>query len=301
MGTSILYAAIGLTLFCVLILMMAPIVLRPTAEAQRFIEVVQSSRPDRRKIGRRQRFEEGLVSLIGKLRSKLGIAASQKSQERLQSAGLRSTYAQDLFFAAQVLTPLVGVFVGSFVREQTLFAVLASAVVGYVFPNICLDTAIRSRRQKIARSLPDAVDLLVICINAGLGLDQALLRIGEELAISHPEIQGELSRVYLEQRAGRPRIEAWQNLATRTKIKEVSVFVSMLMQTDRFGTPIGKALSEFSEDLRQRRRQRAEEAAAKAKVKIIFPLVFFIFPCLFIVLLAPAFLSIMNGFQGMSR
>ncbi len=231
----------------------------------------------------------------------MGIAVNQKSQERLRAAGLRSIFAQDSFFAVQVLMPVLGAFGGSFVSGQIFFSVLAGTAVGYLLPNICLDAAIQARRERIARSLPDAVDLLVICINAGLGLDQALLRIGEELAISHPEIQEELSRVYLEQRVGRPRIEAWQNLAARTGIKEISVFVSMLMQTDRFGTPIGKALSEFAEDLRQRRRQKAEEAAAKAKVKIIFPLVFFIFPCLFIVLLAPAIISIANGLKSISR
>jgi len=138
----------------------------------------------------------------------------------------------------------------------------------------------------------------VICVDAGLGLDQALLRIGEELSASHPDIAEEFVQVNLEQRAGRPRLEAWKNLADRSEIEEFTSFVSMLSQTDRFGTPIIRALSRFSEDIRSKRRQRAEEAAAKTKIKIIFPLVLCIFPCIFIVLLAPALLSISSGLGG---
>jgi len=132
-------------------------------------------------------------------------------------------------------------------------------------------------------------------------LDQALLRVGEELAISHPDIQAEFAQVNREQRAGVPRLEAWKNLAERTQIEEFTAFVSMLTQTDRFGTPIIRALSRFSEDIRLKRRQRAEEAAAKTKIKIIFPLVLCIFPCIFIVLLAPAILNIASGLAGMGQ
>jgi tight adherence protein C len=157
------------------------------------------------------------------------------------------------------------------------------------------------RRKRIRRSIPDALDLMVICVDAGLGLDQALLRVGNELDVSYPDIQEEFLQVNREQRAGRPRLEAWQNLADRTQIEEFSAFVSMLAQTDRFGTPIIRALTRLSEDIRMKRRQRAEEAAAKTKIKIIFPLVLCIFPCIFIVLLAPAILSIMMGMQGMGQ
>jgi tight adherence protein C len=158
-----------------------------------------------------------------------------------------------------------------------------------------------SRRNRIRRSLPDALDLMVICVDAGLGLDQALLRIGDELSVSHPDISEEFMQVNLEQRAGRPRLEAWKNLADRSEIEEFTSFVSMLTQTDRFGTPIIRALSRFSEDIRLKRRQRAEEAAAKTKIKIIFPLVLCIFPCIFIVLLAPALLNIASGLGGLGQ
>jgi tight adherence protein C len=142
---------------------------------------------------------------------------------------------------------------------------------------------------------------MVICVDAGLGLDQALMRIGDELAVSHPDISAEFNQVNLEQRAGRPRLEAWKNLADRSEVEEFSAFVSMLTQTDRFGTPIIRALSRFSEEIRSKRRQRAEEAAAKTKIKIIFPLVLCIFPCIFIVLLAPAILNIASGLVGLGR
>jgi len=132
-------------------------------------------------------------------------------------------------------------------------------------------------------------------------LDQALLRIGDELAVSHPDISEEFIQVNLEQRAGRPRLEAWKNLADRSEIEEFTSFVSMLTQTDRFGTPIIRALSRFSEDIRMKRRQRAEEQAAKTKIKIIFPLVLCIFPCIFIVLLAPALLNIATGLGGLGQ
>jgi tight adherence protein C len=182
---------------------------------------------------------------------------------------------------------------------NTLFWMLTGLVLGYMAPDFWLTRQTSKRKKKIRRSMPDAIDLLVICVDAGLGLDQALLRIGEELATSHKEINEEFTQVHLEQRAGKMRLDAWQSLAARTQIEEFNAFVSMLVQSDRFGTPIIKALSRFSEELRTKRRQRAEEAAAKTKIKIIFPLVLCIFPCIFIVLLAPAILSISTSLNGM--
>jgi len=171
--------------------------------------------------------------------------------------------------------------------------------VGYLLPDMWLTRMIKRRSARIRKSIPDAVDLLAICVEAGLGMDQALLRVGDEIALSHPDINEEFTQVNLEQRAGTQRLEAWQNLALRTQMDEFKSFVSMLTQSDRFGTPILKALNRFSEDLRTKRRQAAEEAAAKTKIKIIFPLVLFIFPCIFIVLLAPAIMSIATGLKGM--
>jgi tight adherence protein C len=135
-------------------------------------------------------------------------------------------------------------------------------------------------------------------VEAGLGLDQAMLRVGQELIISHPDIHQEFIQVNREQLAGKPRLEAWKSAAERTQIPEFSLFVSMLTQADRFGTPIVRALSRFGDEIRMKRRQRAEEMAAKTKIKILFPLVLFIFPCIFIVLLAPAILNIAKNMQS---
>jgi tight adherence protein C len=134
-----------------------------------------------------------------------------------------------------------------------------------------------------------------------LGLDQALLRVAQELELSHPEITAELLQINREQRAGKPRIEAWQDLTKRVEVPDLIAFVNMLIQTERFGTPIAKALSNFADGLRLKRRQAAEEMAAKTTVKIIFPLVLFIFPSLFIVLLGPAALTISRGMGSLSH
>jgi tight adherence protein C len=200
-----------------------------------------------------------------------------------------------------MVMPLILGFAGSFIPSNTFFCVFAGAIIGYMAPDFWLTWKQKKRKEKIRRSMPDAIDLLVICVDAGLGLDQALIRVGEELSLSHPEINEEFAQVHLEQRAGKPRLEAWQSLAARSQIEEFTSFVSMLTQSDRFGTPIIRALSRFSEELRQKRSQHAEEAAAKTKVKIIFPLVLCIFPCLFIVLLAPAMMSISAGLKSMGN
>ncbi len=192
----------------------------------------------------------------------------------------------------------MGLICGSLIHSNTIFWALSLAAVLYLVPDMWLKTKIRKRRERIRKSLPDALDLLVICVEAGLGLDQAMLRVGQELIISHPDIHQEFMQVNLEQLAGKPRLEAWKSAADRTKIPEFSLFVSMLTQADRFGTPIVRALSRFGDEIRLKRRQRAEEMAAKTKIKILFPLVLFIFPCIFIVLLAPAVLNIAKNMQS---
>ena len=234
------------------------------------------------------------------MRVRLGLAENPVLKARLAAAGIKGTAATDIFFASQFLAPAAGAVVGSLDRDQyALPYVLGLGALGYMAPNMWLNWKTSRRKKRIRRSIPDSLDLMVICVDAGLGLDQALLRVGSELGVSYPDIQEEFLQVNREQRAGRPRLEAWQNLADRTQIEEFTAFVSMLSQTDRFGTPIIRALSRLSEDIRTKRKQKAEEAAAKTKIKIIFPLVLCIFPCIFIVLLAPAILSIMMGMQGM--
>ena len=292
---------IGFTVFLMIALLCAPMLLKPSPEAERILEVVTSSRKDKRNIGGTELFQEGILKIGRDLRAKLGLAENIKLKKRLLEAGMRGKGTLDSFFAAQFGLPLLFAFGGSFIPDNTAFWVFALAIVGYMSPDFWLTRKTGQRRHKIRRSIPDCLDLLVICVDAGLGLDQALLRVGSELAISHPEINEELTQINLEQRAGKPRLEAWQGVAERTQIEEFKAFVSMLVQTDKFGTPILKALNQFSEEIRLKRKQHAEEAAAKTKIKIIFPLVLFIFPCVFIVLLAPALLNIVSGFKDMGH
>jgi tight adherence protein C len=193
---------------------------------------------------------------------------------------------------------MIGIVCGSLIRTNTVFWALSLGAVFYLVPDMWLRARIRSRRERIRKSLPDALDLLVICVEAGLGLDQAMLRVGQELVISHPDLHHEFMQVNFEQLAGKPRLEAWKSAAERTQIPEFSLFVSMLTQAERFGTPIVRALSRFGDEIRLKRRQRAEEMAAKTKIKILFPLVLFIFPCIFVVLLAPAILNIAKNMQS---
>jgi tight adherence protein C len=302
MTEPVLFLAAGVTVFLVVVLVMLPFVMRPSAEAQRIQEVVRNKKHEPAvKIKTKQIAQKKALEIASGLRARLGLTENPKLQSRLLAAGLRGGKTGDIFFAAQFLVPLVGAFLGSFIPVNTAFWIGACALVGYIAPDMWLTYATGKRQHKIRRSLPDAIDLLVICVDAGLGLDQALLRVGEELAVSHAEVNEEFTQVNLEQRAGKPRLEAWQSLAERTKIEEFAAFVSMLTQTDRFGTPIIKSLTQYSEDLRLKRRQHAEEMAAKTKIKIIFPLVLCIFPCLFIVLLAPAILAITSGLKGMNH
>lgn len=295
------YLAIGFTVFLSIALLCAPVLLRPSPEAQRILEVVTSNRTDRRTISGKEMVQDGILKAGRDLRAKLGVADNVKLKRRLLEAGFRDKSTVDSFFAVQIACPVLGAFAGSFLRDNTAFWVFALAVVGYMAPDFWLTKKTSQRRNKIRRSIPDCLDLLVICVDAGLGLDQALIRVSAELSVSHPEINEELNQVQLEQRAGKPRLQAWAGIAERTQIEEFKAFVSMLVQTDKFGTPILKALSQFSEEIRMKRRQHAEEAASKTKIKIIFPLVLCIFPCVFIVLLAPAILSIMTGFKSMGN
>jgi tight adherence protein C len=290
--------ALTLTVFLVVALLLAPVILQPSPAARRILEMVQSTRADQRKIGTRERLQESILSAAKGLRGKIGLAENEKLRQRLLSAGLRTSRSSNIYFASRIVGPLLGIAAGSFIHQNTIFWALSLAAVFYLIPDMWLGRQVKKRRDKIRRSLPDALDLLVICVGAGLGLDQAMLRVGQELVISHPEINQEFLQINLEQLAGKPRLEAWKSAASRTEVEEFSLFVTMLTQADRFGTPIIRALSRFSDEIRLKRRQRAEEKAAKTKIKILFPLVLFIFPCIFIVLLAPAILSIAKNLKS---
>jgi tight adherence protein C len=160
---------------------------------------------------------------------------------------------------------------------------------------------IKKRQSKITRGLPDVLDLLVICMEAGLSMDQATARTAQELTLSQPELCDELNIVVLEQRAGRARSEAWKNMAERTDVDSVKNLVSIMVQTEQFGTSIAKMLRVHSETLRTQRVQMVEEMAAKTTVKLVFPLVLFIFPALFVVTLGPAAIVMMESFAALGK
>jgi tight adherence protein C len=288
----VLYVALMLSVSVVLVLLFAPIALSPSPAARRIMEMVQSKRPDERTVGTKERVQEKILTMAKAMRARFGLAQDEKVKQQLLGAGIRSSAGMNAYFAVRILGPLFGLVSGSLIHNNTVFWALSLAAVLYLLPDTWLKMRGKKRRERIRKSLPDALDLLVICVEAGLGLDQAMLRVGQELDISHPDIHQEFIQINLEQLAGKPRLDAWKSAAERTQVPEFDLFVNMLTQADRFGTPIVRALSRFGDEIRMKRRQRAEEMAAKTKIKILFPLVLFIFPCIFIVLLAPAILNI---------
>ncbi len=220
--------------------------------------------------------------------------------QRLQRAGFRDESAVRVFYGSKLLKPiLLGslVFVSGLGGLSPFFAIVSSLGLGFLLPDFWLGRRISNRQSRIRRGLPDVLDLLVICIEAGLSLDQATARTATELKIAQPELCDELGIVVLEQRAGRPRGDAWKHLADRTGVDSVRNLVSMLVQAEQFGTSIAKTLRVHSDTLRTQRVQAVEEAAAKTTIKLIFPLVLFIFPSLFVVVLGPAMISIMDSFK----
>jgi tight adherence protein C len=222
------------------------------------------------------------------------------TQKRLILAGYRKNSHVNIFYGAKVAVPvLLCVLVTVFKLYQygPFFAYGLAGGLGFLLPDFWLGNRISARQLEIRLGLPEALDLMVICVEAGLGLDQAMVRVADELKISQPEISEELNLVNLEQRAGRSRADAWRNLAERTDVDSVRSLVAMLIQTDTFGTSIAKSLRIHSEGLRTQRRQQAEEQAAKTTVKLVFPLVFCIFPSLFLVVLGPSLIIMMEGFE----
>lgn len=221
-------------------------------------------------------------------------------QTRLIRAGYRDRLAVNNFYAAKVLIPvsLALLATGTGLYQMGPFFVYAVSVgLGFLLPDFWLGKRISARQRKIRIGLPEALDLMVICTEAGLGLDQTLYRVAEELKISQPEIREELLLINLEQKAGRPREAALKNFAARINIDSVRSLATTLIQADSFGTSISKTLRVYSDALRTQRRQQAEEMAAKTTVKLVFPLVLFIFPSIFVVALGPAMITMFEGFS----
>jgi tight adherence protein C len=219
-----------------------------------------------------------LRSETGKLRQRLVAAGYRRNEALVVFYGLRMSLAIVLFML--LATPVI--------TKPNLASALGAALIGYVVPGMILARMAKRRQHLIRLGLPDVLDLLVVSVEAGLGLDQALQRVGEELAFAHPDLSDELRLVNLQLRAGKGRTEALHNLGERTGVDDVISLVAMLVQTDKFGTSIAQSLRVHSEVLRTKRRQRAEEAAAKTGVKMVFPLVFCIFPAVWVVTIGPA-------------
>jgi len=213
-----------------------------------------------------------------------------KIERKLITAGYRSKEAMSVFMGIRLASALAVFGVASLpVFGRTNVAVaLGLAGIGYLLPTMVLGRKAQRRQHRIRLSLPDALDLLVVSVEAGLGLDQALQRVSQELAFAHPDLSDELRLVNLELRAGHARSDALRNLGERTGVDDLSSLVAMLIQTDKFGTSVAQSLRVHSETLRTKRRQRAEEAAAKTGVKMVFPLVFCIFPAVWVVTIGPA-------------
>jgi tight adherence protein C len=214
---------------------------------------------------------------------------------RLMLAGYRKPAHADIFVGARLALPAILGFLVVMLSSGNLLFFFLTIVLAFFLPDFWLTRAVNKRREKIRLSLPDALDLLSICMEAGLGLDQGIVRVGQELRVSRPELSEELLQINFEQRAGVPRLEAWKAFADRVDLESVRSFVAMLIQTDRFGTPLSKSLANFSDALRTQRRQQAEEAAAKTTIKLVPPLVFFIFPNIAITTVVPAVVTVFKN------
>jgi len=221
---------------------------------------------------------------------------------RLSIAGYRRPEDVETYLSCKLLAPVVGVLLATFTGTQNLviFGLILGAA-AYFAPDMFLMYAVSKRKKKLNLALPDATDLLVICVEAGLGLDQSVLRVAEELKPVCPELSEELLIIGHEQRAGKPRIEAWRDMANRVDLDTLRQFVAMLVQTEKLGTPIARSLGQFADSLRTKRLLTAEENAAKTTIKLVFPLVFFIFPAIFVVLLGPSAIALMQGLDQTAR
>jgi len=256
---------------------------------------------------RRQAKRDRVESLLEAVGEKLGGSEGRRRagmREMLRNAGYRRSNAVTIFVATRLVLAaalggggllLAAVTPVPALQRLTLF--VFGALLGWMAPLLYVRRRKKSRQREIQRSLPDALDLMVVCVEAGLGLNQALLRVSKELDRVSSVMSDELLLVSLEIRAGTPREEALRNLADRTGLDDIRSLTSMLIQTDRFGTSIANALRVHADSLRDKRRQLAEEAAAKTSVKMLFPLIFFVFPAIFIVLLGPAIFRLRDLFH----
>ena len=234
---------------------------------------------------------------VGKMLPAVSTEKASRTQLLMIRAGYRSPEGLLAMRGIKLIFPiaaLAGVYLTGMYRANPFLVPVLALGLGYLLPDMWLTWRVKSRQHKLRRALPDALDLLVICVEAGLGLDQALMKVSQDMRISHPELSEELQLVNMEMRIGKTRIDALRELARRTGLDDIKALVAMLIQTERFGTSIAQSLRVYSDDMRLKRRQRAEEMSAKTSVKMVPALVFFIFPALMVVILGPAIITLMR-------
>jgi tight adherence protein C len=248
-----------------------------------------------------RKVKERLEQALDPLSKAIPLSPSDVSRTRawLIQAGLRDSSHISYYFGARILLGLLG-FIGvvAFSGFNSLPLLVCIPALGFFIPRFFLKRMIKNRQQRIRLALPDALDLTVICVEAGLALDQALMRVGQDLHHAHPDLSDEFHLVNLEMRAGKPRAEALRNMVDRTGVDDIRSLVGTLIQTDRFGTSVAQALRVHSDSLRTSRRQRAEEQAAKTTIKMVPPLVIFILVPFLFVTVGPALISAYHSLVG---
>jgi len=253
----------------------------------------QQPRQPENKPAIRERIEQALDPISKAI--PLSPADVSRTRRWLIQAGFRDAIDVNYYFGARILTAAVGFLAvalwSGFVNPPLLIGITA---LGFLLPRFMMKRMIRNRQNRIRLGLPDALDLTVICVEAGLALDQALMRVGQDLHHAHPDLSDEFHFVNLEMRAGKPRAEALRNLVERTGVDDIRSLVGTLIQTDRFGTSVAQALRVHSDSLRTERRQRAEEQAAKTTIKMVPPLVIFVLPSIIFVTIGPAVIELIR-------
>ena len=243
-----------------------------------------------------------LLGLLGNMVKPKPEEVSKLEKSFLQ-AGFRKNIST-IFFGSKVAMALLLPILFFFVKVsafkampalQFTFATLALAMIGFYFPNVWISKRIAQRKDQIFKGFPDALDLMVVCVEAGTSLDAAITKVGDEMALGNKTLSSEFKLLSLELRAGKSRKEALQNLAYRCDLDDINSLVTLLIQTDKFGTSVAQALRVYSDSMRTTRQQRAEEQAAKLPVKMIFPMIFFLFPALAVVVLGPGMIRMVKA------
>lgn len=263
--------------------------------------------------GRGERKPKGIVSTIHQTGLSLSVVVEQfekvmpknerdisSARQKLIRAGFRGESAIKILQGSKLFVPVVlcAILLVTGAWRFSPFLFLVAAGIGYLAPDMWLRRQVVLRQRRIRRGLPDVLDLMIICVEAGLSLDQATIRTSQELRLAQPDLSDELGVVVLEQAAGKPRADAWKGLADRTDVDSIRNLVSVLVQAEKFGTSIARTLRIHSDTLRTERRQKVEEQAAKTTVKLVFPLVLFIFPSIFLVTLGPAMIKMSQFFHN---